>query len=321
MVDPDSAPLITSVPLTAEAREEWLHDLFADSLNHYGELFIPRDSFYSGLGASQKAERMLKVLCEWLTIKPGYISLEFESNPKAKKPKHYCVYIESHVAQSEFLLAAKLAIALTRYLLEEKKQIHLNADEQRALIATASVTFGLGIVLANGMEHDHDVIELLGPTPPSEYAAMVHGFTRQRSMPLRLYQAYLAPWAAELLDVKKPKRPSRAVAHAYANERHKRYQLIGIVWLLVVAIGIGGFVVSQRAIPESKSSKEAHENMDFMRDLYSKCDASYGYNKQFTDATDLQAERSLRAEATRCQSLKNEYESAQSYYNSLTTNN
>lgn len=322
MVKPNKTdtPIITSVPLTAEAREGWLHEQFAEQIGHYGELFIPRDSFYQGKTPPQKANHMLQALCTWLSIKPGYIGLQLEGSHDAKKSKHYEIFVDTQSQHNEFLLAATLAIALTRYWLEEKKQIHLPADEQRALIATASVTFGLGIIIANGMRHDEDASRLLGSIPPSEYAAMLHGYIHQKRLPNAYYHAYLAPWAADLLHIKKPRRPSHAVAWAYANERHERYQLLGLGWVLIIGFSIGIFVFAQRALPQSKNVREAYEQMTTAKSLYDTCRSSHEYNKQYTDAVDIQTERTLNAEAARCQSLKNQYEAATAHYNSLTKN-
>ena len=309
--------LVTSMPLTAEARESWLHDMFSELLPHYGELLVPRDSFYDGPSSHKRAQHVLKNLCAWLGIKPGYVGLIFESDPEEDSGGRYNIYLESAVVRDDFLLGATLAMALTRYLLEEKKQIHLPADEQRLLIGTASILFGLGLVIANGLHHeDHDA-QLLGSLSASQYAAMLHGFFRQRRIAMRMYQAYLPPWTAQLLDVPKPARLGRIAAEAYHRQRHGRYQTIGVIWIIILVLGLGGYVLFQRAQSESPETRQKHEQLELLQYVHNECVKTYEYNRRFVDTSDLQAERNMNAEAARCQSIGNELKNAQFEYQKL----
>jgi hypothetical protein len=320
MPDSDSPQLITTLPLTAEAREELLEKLFAQELPHHGELFVPGNSFYIHGTSHVQAAHMLKSLCHWLGIKPGYIGLEFESNPTVvSQGQRHSIFLESRVVKNELLLGAMLAHALVRFLLEERKQIHLlDANEQLSLVATGTIVFGLGIVTANalqpGLSHKQDHKNLLGSVPVSEYGAMLHGFLWQRAVPEHAYLNSLAPWTARLLGVKKAKKPILAIKQQYHTELQKRYQLVGLVWVALLSIGIGSFTLLQRVKPLSPRAQELQEQIVQLQVLREKCAVSVAYNKQYADMYDIQTERRINAEEMRCQSIQNELTNAEQSY-------
>lgn len=320
MPDSDSPQLITTLPLTAEAREELLEKLFAQELPHYGELFVPGNSFYIHGTSHAQAVHMLKSLCHWLGIKPGYIGLEFESRPAVNtQGQRHSIFLESRVVKNELLLGATLAHALVRYSLEERKQIHLiEANEQLSLVSTGSVVFGLGIVTANalqpGLSHKQDHKNLLGSVPVGEYVAMLHGFLWQHAVPEHAYASSLAPWAAKLLGVKKPKKPILAIKQQYHTELQKRFQRVGLAWIALLSIGIGGFMLLQRVKPLSPRAKELQEQITQLQKQREQCAVSVAYNKQYADMYDIQTERRINAEEMRCRSIQNELTSAEQSY-------
>jgi hypothetical protein len=57
--------------------------------------------------------------------------------------------------------------------------------------------------------------------------------------------------------------------------------------------------------------------MDTLQNVVTDCQNTYQYHRQYADTSDIQAERSLNAEAARCQGLQNEYETAKKQYQNL----
>lgn len=316
----DSPQLITSLPLTAEAREDLLDQLFAEDMPHHGELFVPGNSFYIHGTSHTQAQHMVKNLCSWLGIKPGYIGLEYESQPSSTtQGQRHSIFLESRVVKDEFLLGAALAHALVRYLLEERKQIHLlDPSEQLSLVATGTIVFGLGIVTANGLypgkTHSKDHRELLGTIPLSEYMAMLHGFLWQRAIPEHAYANSLAPWTAQSLNVPKAKKPILIVQQQYHLDRQKRYERIGLIWIILLVVGLGSFVLFQRVKPLSSEAKKLQEQIVLLQQLKRTCNNSVSYTKQYADMSDIQTIRSINAEELRCKSLENQLLSAQQTY-------
>lgn len=322
MATAETPSLITSLPLTAEAREKFLMKIFHGELPHQGELFVPGNSFYIHGSSHAKASHMVHKLCEWLGIKPGYIGLKFESQPEASSPgHHHTIFIETRVVHNEMLLGAVLAHALTRYLLEERKQVHMtDAFEQLSITATATIVFGLGIVVANGLQpgrvYARDRDELLGDLPKGEYGAMLHGFLWQRAIPTHAYINSLAPWTSELLGVERGKRPVLAVRQLFHTERQRKYQTIGLWWSGLIVITIAGFVATQALGLDNRHARELHEKVRLYEQLVISCNNSLAYTKQYSDLSDIQTQRAVNAEELRCTSLENRLKNAQTAYES-----
>lgn len=319
--DTPTSPLITSLPLTAEAREDLLEQLFASELPHHGEIFVPGSSFYVHGTTHAQAKHMLKALCTWLGIKPGYIGIEFESMPStAAQGQRHTIFLESNVVKDELLLGAVLAHALVRYLLEERKQVHLfDPNEQLSLVATGTVVFGLGIVILNALRPSRKYTkyrhELLGTLPLHEYGAMVHGFLWQRAVPQHAFMQNLTPWSAQILQVPKSKKPIPIIRQQYHFQQQKRYEIIGLVWLLFLVICIGGFVIFQRVKPDSQEIKDLKERVALLQGLKQKCSDTLNYTKLYADMTDILTVRSVNTEELRCKSLSNELLSAEQALN------
>lgn len=313
-------PLITEVPLTAEAREKFINQLFMDELPHQGEVFVPDDDFYRGSTAPKKAAHMVKMLCRWLGIKPGYINLELESGgTEVPDGSHYTIYVETSVLKDEFILGAYLAHALTRYLVEERKQVHLpETDQQAALLAGASVIFGLGPVIMNGLNPAYSWASDLRPSghllknfPLSSYSHMTRNFLRKYRIDQASYLHSLTPWAVRRLGLPPSRHPSHAVRDARHSRRVANSKLAGVCWVVVLVIGISGFVFVQRVRPQSAETIEASQKVLLLHELTRVCADQLAYERQYADISDIQTVRALNAEALRCKSLQNHYEAAQ----------
>lgn len=322
--------LITEVPLTAEAREQLIIQLFADELPHTGEVFVPDDTFYvSGVTSHQVARHMVRQLCQWLGIKPGYIGLEFESGGGDRVDgSRYTIYLESAVLRDEFVLGGFLALVLTRYLLEERKQIRLPAhDQQASLLASASIVFGLGLVVSNGLRPSYKLVNrfqrsrtsLLKGFPLANYEHMTLNFLRKYQVDHISYSHSLTPWAAKRMGVHAGKRLSHAVKAAQHKNRVASWKLAGVIWIGVVAFGIGGFVVLQHTKPLPAEAAAAKQTMALYQQLARACNDRVAYDQQYSDSGDIQAIRALNAEKQRCQSLQNQYEAAKQKYQSISS--
>lgn len=320
MPNQENPQLITTLPLTAEAREDLLAGLVAEELPHYGELFVPGNSFYVHGTPQARANHMAKSLCTWLGIKPGYIGLKLESAPPTStQGQRHTIFLESHVLRDEFLLGATLAHALVRYILEERKQIHLlDPMDQLSLVATGTVVFGLGVVVANGLNpskfHQKDTNNLLGNLPVSEYGAMLHGFLWQRGVPEHSYMNSLTPWVTKVLGAPKPTHPILAIKHQTHELRSKRYQKFGLLWIAALSLGIGAFLLVQRVRPQTGEARSLQEKIMLLQELKQVCNNSVDYTTHYSDLSDIQVVRRINAEAARCKSLQNQLHEAERSY-------
>lgn len=319
-------PLITEVPLTAEAREEMIEQFFVDELPHVGELFIPNDSFYVSGGHQQRAHHMLKSLCNWVGVKPGSIDLKFDSSETtALDGDHHTIYVDAQVLKDEFVLGGFLAYSVTSYLVEERKQIHLpELDQQAALLAGASIIFGFGIVILNGLSPRYSWLDrfrkstpILKGFPLVNYSRMVASFLKQRRIDPALYALCLTPWSARRLSMRASRRPTHAVRDVRHQIRVANLKLVGLSWVILLVVGIGGFTYWQRVKPVPAQVKSARYDLELLTKLTRICQDSLAYQRQYADLTDIQTIRALNAKALQCQSLQNRYYVAEQYLREL----
>lgn len=322
--------LITEAPVTAEARESLLREQFSDDFPHDGKLLVPDDDFYISLEPTKQAAAMRDRLCAWLGIEAKRIGLVFEGAAHdANDSSHYRIFVEEVALRDEFVLGASLAHALVRYLLEDRKQIRLKArDQQDALIATASILFGLGVVISNGLLprytwleaagiHKQVHHELLGHVQPGQYHQQLRAYLKRYRIPEVHYAACCTPWTRHRLGIKPSKRPTHAIHVAKHQIQITRLKVIGTVWLGILVVGLASIVAFHRVLPPDPALQAAQDNANFLKHLSQDCHNSVAYQKQYTDTSDVLSQQTVDAQATRCTSLDNEYRSAQSYYESL----
>lgn len=318
---------ITEVPLTTESRVKYLEELFAEDLPNEGGLFTPNDNFYIAGSPQKQARHMTNKLCAWLGVKPGYIGLEFEYIGSCLPDgSHYTIYIESTISKDEFALGGYLAYALTRYLVEERKQVNLpEIDQQNALIAHASILFGLSIVILNGFTPAITLGDrfirrrnLIKSFPLDSYRQNTLSFINKRRISTLAFHYSLTPWAAKQLGFNKPKHPSHAVRDVRQKVILANLKLFGLVWLLILICGIGIYTQLQRASPANVQLERARKESEFLGELVRLCDNALKYDRQYSDVSDIQTLRALNAKALRCESLKNQHSAADKHYQNLT---
>lgn len=316
-------PVINAIPLTAEAREELLGSLFFDQLPHLGELFIPDDAFYIGTTPRKLATHMAKILCTWLGVKPGYIELTFISKIGHDIPdgKRYRIYIDVTTLADEFVLGGFLALELTRYVVEERGQIYLpGADQQTALLASASIMCGLGVAVMNGMCSAYNwfgyygkcsTVPLLQHFPSHSYAQMTRNFLKQHLINPSGYAHCLTPWTSQRLGMPESKQSNHAIRDLNHRIKAKKLKLAGLLWLALLTIGVGGFTLFIRVRPVPLKLREAQQQAVMLGNLEHLCTDSLNYKRQYADSNDIQTERALGAEFLRCQSLRNQSHAAE----------
>ena len=94
------------------------------------------------------------------------------------------------------------------------------------------------------------------------------------------------------------------------KERLTHLKFIGILWLSVVVIGVGGFTLLQRAKQPSIQLTAIQEQADLLEKLSATCKENLAYQRQYADLTDIQTIRSLNSLNLHCQSLNNRYQAA-----------
>jgi hypothetical protein len=323
-----TSPFVTELPVTASAREDLLEQTFSDELPHWGQLFVPDDAFYPTGPVSEQADHMLTALCRWLGVKPGYFAVELEGHAADEKASRYRIFVERSAQHNEFLLAAVIAHALIRYLLEDRKQIRLpEPDQQAAFCAQASVPFGLGIVILNGLIPQfewgghtarHIEHQLLGTLPQVQYVHLVEAFIHRYRLPVVGYRSSLTPWAARWLHIRTPRRSLHAVLAAKHHQRLERVKLAGVAWLSALVAIICAMTFAHRALPTNPQVQAAQDQVTLLHNLLQLCQDSTAYDQRYIDTSDIQALRSIQAEQNRCVSLRNQYQSAQADYANLT---
>lgn len=322
-------PLLQDTPLTAEGRQELLKRLFGEEIPHPGELFIPDDDFYlANVAPRKRAAHMIRKLCGWLGVKPGYVGLYFDQAGTTKEPagKRHTIFIDARILKDEFLLGAYLANSLTQYLVEERKRILLaDINQQAALLANASVLFGFSVVVLNGFcmnkksllrRHTYAPILLKG-YPYADYLQLSQNYFRKYQIDPLTYSHCLAPKAVKALHIPSPLRLTRAIHDLRHQVKARNMKLVGACWLLLLLLGICSFTLLQRVKPTSSVASEAQQKVLFLNELVRACREALAYDRKYADFGDIQAVRALNAQELRCQGLENQYESANQEYREL----
>ncbi len=333
MAKEPSETLITEAPLTTDAREALLREQFSADFPHDGKLLVPDDTFYTIANPIKQAKNMQQQLCDWLGIEPKRIGLVFEGQRlDPNDSSHYRIFVEKEAMHNEFVLGASLAHALVRYLIEDRKQIRLAArDQQDALIATASILFGLGLVISNGLLPRYPWLEavgihkrvghqLLGHVQPGQFHQQLRAYLKRYRITEVHYAGCCTPWTAQRIGIRLPEKQSHAVHVAKHNVHITRLKLFGTAWLMVMIAGLTSVVIFHRAMPVDRRVQAAQDRANFLKQLAQTCHDKVSYNKQYTDTSDVMGQQSLDAQLARCTSLDNEYRSAQADYDSLLTN-
>lgn len=312
----------SNAPLTSEARDAMLDNMLANVVPHYGELFIPDDSFYANIKGIKLAEHMAVLLCRWLGIKPGYIKvLLVSSHIGSEADECNIIRINQKTLANEFLLASEIACGLTAYLIEKRNQLRIS--DQSSMLAAASIKLGLGLIVANGMQPASEFIGRLKyhrsklPSRKSnpvavqpEYYVMLKGYLRKQGINPALYNRCLTPWAAKKLGI----RSKQGQIHAVREARHAltvdTAKFYGIIWLILVSCGIGGYMTYSRISARPKASAATHERVNVLAQLSRECKDSLAYERQYADLSDIQTVRNLNAFSLRCQSLENQHKAA-----------
>jgi hypothetical protein len=315
-------------PLTAEGRLQLLETAFSQELPHPGEIFVPSDNFYlSGISGKKQADHMLRELCRWLGIKPGYIGLEFEAG-QTKPPdgKRHTIHIETTLLHDEFVLGAYLANSLTQYLVEQRKQIWLpDTDQQASLLASASVIFGLSAVVLNGYCRAYYTPRLLRSPAHvllkgfdyNNYLLLTRNYLHKYRIEPVVYSHSLTPQIRRALGLPVPARVSHAIHDLKHRLKVRKLKILGLNWLLALVIAIAGFTLLQQAHPMSGQAREAEQKVTLLGELVKTCHESLAYSRNYVDYSDIQAMRALNAEELRCQSLQNQYDAANRGYKAL----
>lgn len=332
MAKNSSHPLITDAPITAEAREALLRQQFMTDFPHDGKLLIPGDQFYVSNTPIKQANSMRDQLCDWLDIPRKQIGLVFEGvSREVNDSTHYRIFIEEDVLHDEFRLGASLAHALVRYLLEDRKHIRLvNHEQQAALISTASILFGLGIVISNGLVPRYPWLEaagihkrvrndLLGDVQPEQFHQQLRSYLKRYRVPVDSYAASCTPWSAHRIGVQTPKRTSHAVYAAKHMVRLTRLKVIGTVWAIFAVFIFGSIIIGYRVAPVDRQQQSAQDQVNLLKQLSQLCHDSVSYDAQYTNTNDLYSTQTINAEKARCVSLDNQYNAAQSDFNALTS--
>jgi hypothetical protein len=297
-----------------------LREQFHDDFPHDGKLLVPDDTFYVSTTPTKQAAAIRDQLCDWLGINKKQIGLVFEGEAHdANDSSHYRIFVETAALKNEFVLGASLAHALVRYIVEDRKHIRLQArDQQDALIATASILFGLGIVVSNGLMprytwleaagiHKQVHHELLGHVQPGQYHQQLRAYLKRYRIPEVHFAASCTPWTAHRLGIKLARKASHAVRVAKHQVHITRLKVIGTVWLGFMVIGLSGIVIFHRALPVDQRVQAAQDHVSFYKKLSDDCHDKVAYDKQYTDISDVLSQQTIDAEETRCTSFDHQY--------------
>lgn len=303
-------------------------DLIVDVLSRYnwptGKIFSYSQDFYN------TSEAFTKELLEWLKIKNLEVTIIKE--PELHTMSTYVVskdklliYIRDDGSLSIYAKAALVSQALGEYMVIEKFGIELqnNTQNKTQFLQVACVYLGLGVVILNGINRTTSWIDQLwnnyirskteSAKFPEEYANIFVHFIEQFNCDINSIAGQLMPWVPSFLPsryamvVRDSTTFSKATKYAQTKRMGNNLSHFGILFLFIVLIFGSWFLINQNDDELSSAQRDNRENLEVLKHQYNLCVKNVQQKQEAYSKDDVFFERSIQADLSRCESIRNNY--------------
>lgn len=321
--------------LTDEDRSAKLEALFGHRYTGHGSLFTPSTAIYNNLHTDEELNKLLKEMCRFTGIKPNGLHAELTNDTNqaysvdiaAKK-----IYIAKQYRLHPYALGALLALAVVSYAVQR----HDKAPATQSFVSYASVHLGLGLWIINGLKPairlhakiyhliDMSWVQAEGITPPGytnlQYMQQFTAYTQNHKIAAESYLPYILKRSRHLLPSAITAKSARYLPHSQTTARHLR--AAKLLWVKIILIGLiiaAGSAISLYLVTQNNtSSRDSSPEMNTitqLRDSFNACQDEATLLLSTTDPNDIFAARQADAIKSRCESLRNQYNSAVDSYN------
>jgi hypothetical protein len=327
--------------VTTPSKVAFIRDLFKGHFAHQDQLMQPLSDWYNRPLTDDELEGVVKQLCQWAGVKPRQLDVKYQAGLDASGNYYedddgHHIVVSTDYSRKSYEIVAILAHETTHYILESRK--HLKTDDQplkEELIDLATIYLGFGVLVANGLNrHENWTQRLwnavwpfssslyLGSYSPSEYARQLGHYVGQSSMVNHDdLQALLTPWSRRLFIDREPhyNPPALYVQQAAKRIKTANLVLVGSCCLALFVSFLTIFIVKQIPPQASDELIIQREQADVLYRQYLLCNQSVSSRKANTPQPDIFTQQNINADAQRCQSLKNQYNSIVDSYNQSLT--
>ena len=318
--------------LTVEAKIAKIKQLLPEH-DHRSRFFLPDDTFYVAPLNNKGLRSMAMPLCAWVGFKRvgGQFYFTGPSNDESWfeiTESGPAIFINRRFRRNPYAVAALLSKCLMQYYVEYRKHLVLkDYREQQELIALAVVYSGLGLI---GLNYTHSFWQEQYPKlyylvhrshshskTTMQYAKFTQNYAQENGLVFKSLLKYVCPWAWPYFS-RTNSHSIRGADYVEAEKKKARNAYIGLVGSILFVISgsiLSGYVLSQRPrlLPASLSNQK--EEIEILRNSYELCSGTVAKKEKIYDTTDMFIERSIEADQTRCNSLRNLYNYRVDQYN------
>jgi hypothetical protein len=331
-VVPDATELVTTPSKVA-----FIRTLFKGHFAHEDKLMQAPPEWYNNPITTPELDDIVKQLCRWVGIKPRQLDVRYQDRLNAAgnyyEDEHgHHIVVSADYRRKSYETVAILAHETTHYILQSRK--HLKTDDpllKEELIDLATIYFGFGALIANGLNRHESWAQrlwasmwpftsdlYLGSFSPSEYARQLGHYVGQSSAVNNDdLVALLTPWSRRLFVDHEPhhKHPTLYVQQSIKRIRTANIVLLASCVLALLVSGLTFFIVRQMPSRASDELITKREQAELLYKQYVLCDQTVTSRKANSHEPDIFTQQNINADAGRCQSIKNQYNSLVDSYN------
>jgi hypothetical protein len=314
--------------VTDDERTTKLHELLGSRFTNHGQLLLPTFRQYEALGTDEGLLALAKDLCRWLGYKPRQINVAYSTSPS----QPYSVTADTILVDQRFrehplVAGGLLAWAVLRFIAEHH---HFIPDDQ--FIETASIESGLGLWVINAMQPrrtrreklyhmlDGNWLQLEGiqlqAMSSGEYlrqfeifTSIHHLFPEEYARSVSKRSLHLLPNTPSSEKLIPMPEPSATLTHIHnANMLWTKIILLSLIVSVAVVSGI--FLLGERPPQTLQDQQRDSESLRVIKASLDECTQHASDQLSNYDPNDIFMARQVDATKTRCESLRNQYNSS-----------
>jgi hypothetical protein len=322
----------TELLVTGDERTTKLHEILGSRFTNHGQLLLPTLAHYEALGSDEGLQSLTKDFCRWLGYKPGQIHVTYSANlGQAFSVQDNTILIDQHYNEHPLVVGGLLVWAVLHFV---SQRHYLVPDDQ--FIETASIETGLGLWVINAMRpkrtHRENLYHMLDGNwfqlegiklramSQSEYLRQFTLFTSTHHLFPEEYARGISKRSLHLLPTTpSPEKlipllePSATLKHIHnANLLWIKIALISLIVSVIAVCGI--FFWGQQTPQNIPDQKRDTESLRIIKASLDDCTQKASDQLSTYNPNDLFMARQVDATKTRCQSLRNQYNSSLDNY-------
>lgn len=324
--------------LTDEERRVKIQSLLAHRHRPLSALQLPTTRDYDNLATEEALTQLAHEMCRSLGFKPNGIKVVFGtfSEPSYKViVKDKQLTLSALYRNHPYTLAGLLAMAVCEYFIE-----HFDRQKpDQALVEFATIEAGLGLWVCNALKPKltfhtklYHLVDsnwfhveglVLTHYTPLQFMTAVTAFAQEHRVLEEEYVPHILERCRYLLPTFITSRyqhflpESSTVVKHHASARQFLIKLILLALIFAAGISFGIYTLNARQDPNAHAKQNQLAAIAILKESYDACQKTASEQQSKYDPNDLFLTRQVDATKARCESLRNEYNTAINDYDAL----